>query len=307
MASEKIQKKQGTMRPAKGKEEVRTKNENLPKEVSDMETIAKEDTSHLQKEYKILNEYMNTYMGEVEHLLQENKRLEKEAQQCQRETKAYLSYPTKHSEKYQDLIVTTNDQNHADLSQARLQKEKVISQYTEKEEKVRGLLMDVEKKYSLMSKEAEELQHFKNQLEHAKKIRELEKKLLVTKIQHSEEMQKIKQRFLQATADCEMAFHQKTQALTKRAEEAAIETLIEHLNQVKAENWHLHQKLLSLTQYSKILKETEVQLREQQQQLLWENQHAQNMACEQHLLRQHEACSGNDETHGSHSLPRCVH
>ncbi|NXR03421.1 CC166 protein, partial [Sagittarius serpentarius] len=310
MASKTKQMKQDTVRARKNKQGVRTKNGDISKGISDMEILVKERKLYLQREYQILTEHMNTYMGGVKHFLQENKFLEKEAQRNQEESNAYLSYIKKHNQKCQDLIITLNDQNHTDLSQIRMQKEKVISQYTEKEKEVRSSLMNMETKYSLMKKEVEDLQPFKDpsvQLEQMKKIKELEKELLVTKIQHADEMHKIKSRFLQAKADCEMDFHQKIQILTKRAEEAAIQSLIQHIKQVKAENWHLRQELLRLIQYSKILKETKVQLREQQQQLLRENKYTQDMARTRHWLHQHEAHNANSETYSSHSLFRCVH
>ncbi|NXE28183.1 CC166 protein, partial [Ardeotis kori] len=310
MASKTKQMKQDTIRAGKNEQGVRTKNGDLSKGISNMEILDKDRKWYLQKEYQILTEHMNTYMGRVEHFLRENKLLEEEARQDQEETNAYLSYITKHRQKCQNLIITLNDQNNTDLSQVWMQKEKLISQYTEKEKELRSSLMNVETKYSLMNKEVEDLQPFKClsvQLEQAKKIKELEKALLVTKIQRSDEMHKIKSRFLQAKADCEMDFHQKIQVLTKRAEEAAIQSLIQHIKEVKAENWHLRQELLRLIQYSKILKETEVQLREQQQQLLRENQCTQDMARMCHWLHQHEAHNANGKTYGSCSPLRCVH
>ncbi|NXK05893.1 CC166 protein, partial [Herpetotheres cachinnans] len=315
MASKTKQMKQDTVlgkfsRAGKSKQGVRTKNGDISKGISDMETLVKEGKSYLQKEYKILTEHLNTYMGRVEHFLQENKFLEKEAQRNREESNAYLSYIRKHNQKCQNLIITLNDQNHTDLSQVCMQKEKIISQYTEKEKEVRSSLMTMETKYSLMIKEVEDLQPFKDPsvlLEQKKKIEELEKELLVTKIQHSDEMHNIKCRFLQAKAECEKDFHQKIQVLTKTAEAAAIQSLIQHIKQVKAENWHLRQELLRLIRYSKTLKETEVQLRAQQQQLLWENQYTQDRAHMRHWLHQHEAHNANAKTYSSRSLFRCVH
>ncbi|EOA96696.1 hypothetical protein Anapl_13728, partial [Anas platyrhynchos] len=229
MASVTKQIKQDTTGGGKNKQGVRTKNGDISKGISDMETLVKERKSYLQKEYKILTEHMNTYMGKVEYFLQENKFLEEEARRNREESNIYLSYITKHSQKCQNLIITLNDQNQIDLSQVWMQKEKLISQYTEKEKEVKTSLMNMEEKYSLMNKEVEDLQPFKDlQLEQIKKIKELEKELLVTKIQHSEQMHKIKSRFLQAKADCEVDSHQKIQVLTKRAEEAAIQSLIQH-------------------------------------------------------------------------------
>ncbi|XP_010300594.1 coiled-coil domain-containing protein 166 [Balearica regulorum gibbericeps] len=310
MASKTKQMKQDTTRTGKNNQGIITKNGDTSKGISDMEILVKERKLHLQKEYKILTEHMNTYMGRVEHFLQENKFLEKEAQRNREESNAYLSYITKHSQKCQNLVITLNDQNHTDLSQVWTQKEKLISQYTEKEKEVRSSLMNMETKYSIMNKEVEDLQPFKDpsvQLEQMKKIKELEKELLVTKIQHSDEMHKIKSRFLQAKADCEVDFHQKIQVLTKRAEVAAIQSLIQHIKQVKAENWHLRQELLRLIQYSKILKETKVQLREQQQQLLRENQYTQDMAHMRHWLHQHKAHNANGKTYSCYSTFRCGH
>ncbi|NXL54238.1 CC166 protein, partial [Podilymbus podiceps] len=310
MASKTKQMKQDTMRAGKNKQGVVTKNEDISKGISDMEIFVKERKSYLQKEYKILTEHMNTYLERLEHFLEENKFLEKEAKQNQEESNAYLSYIIKHRQKCQNLIITLNDQNRTDLSQVWKEKEKLISQYTEKEKEVRSYLMNMEMKYSLMNKEVEDLQPFKDQsvqLEQMKKIKELEKELLVTKIQHSDEMHKIKSRFLQAKADCEMNFHQKIQVLTKRAEEAAIQSLIQHIKQVKDENWNLRQKLLRLIQYSKILKETKVQLREQQQQLLRENQYTQDMAHMRHWLHHRETHNANGKTHSSLTSFRCVH
>ncbi|OPJ85840.1 mitogen-activated protein kinase 15 [Patagioenas fasciata monilis] len=114
------------------------------------------------------------------------------------------------------------------------EKEELISQYTEKEKEVRSRLTNVETKYSVMSKELEDLQPFRApslQLEQRKRIKELEKELLVTKVWYADQMHTIKSRFLKAKADCELDFQQKMQFLTKRAEEAAILSLIQHIQQ----------------------------------------------------------------------------
>ncbi|NXG72752.1 CC166 protein, partial [Baryphthengus martii] len=306
MASKTKQMKQDSTQAGKNKQGVIKKNRNTSKGITDMEILVKERKWYLQKEYKILTGHMNTYTGKVEHFLKENKILAKEAQQNQEESRAYLSHMTKHRQKCQNLITTLNDQNHNDLSQVWMQKEKLISQYTEKEEEVRSSLMNMETKYSLINKEVEDMQLVKEQLAQTKKIKELEKELLVTKIQHSDEMHKIKSRFLQAKADCETQFHQKIQVFTKRAEAAAIQSLVQHTKQVKAENCHLRRELLRLIQYSKLLKETKVQLREEQEQLLQENQCAQDMARVRRRLHQHEECSASGETCTSHSLFRCA-
>nr|XP_021138213.1 coiled-coil domain-containing protein 166 [Columba livia] len=272
----------------KNKQGVTTKNGDVSREISDMEALVNERKLYLQKEYKTLTDHVNAYMGTVELFLQENKFLEKEAKQNEEESNAYLSYIAKHSQKCQNMIITLNDQNHTDLSQVQKEKEELISQYTEKEKEVRSRLTNVETKYSVMSKEVEDLQPFKApslQLEQRKRIKELEKELLVTKVRYADQMHTIKSRFLKAKADCEMGFQQKMQFLTKRAEEAAMLSLIQHIQQVKAENCRLRQELLSLIQYSTILKETKVQLLDQQEQLLREQRYLEDVAQARRWLR----------------------
>ncbi|XP_072186262.1 coiled-coil domain-containing protein 166 [Excalfactoria chinensis] len=295
MASKAKQSKQDSSGAGKNKEELKDGD-------TSTETLVRERKLYLQEEYRILTEHVNTYMGRVERFLQENKFLEEEAKRNRKESNVYLSYLAKHSQKCQNLIITLNEQNETDLSRVQKQKEELISQYAEKEKEARNCLMEVETKYSLMNSEVEDLQPFKDlQLEQTKKIKELEKELLVTKIHHAEEMHKIKRRFQQAKADREEDSRQKILALTKRAEEAALLSLIQHIKQVKAENRHLRQELLRLIQCSKVLKEIQVELREQHQQLLREKHCTQDMAHARHRLHQQEAHRANQDTCSSHS------
>ncbi|NXP74121.1 CC166 protein, partial [Ramphastos sulfuratus] len=277
MASKMKLMKQDTMSAGKNKPG-ESRNGNVSKGISDLEVPAKDRKLYLQQECKTLTKYINTYTGKVEQLLQENRFLEKEAKQYQDESSTYLSYIKKHRQKCQNLIITLNDQNHSSLAQALTQKEKLISQYTEKEEEVRSSLMDVETKYSLLDKELEDLEPFKDKVEQTKRIEELEKELLVTKIQHADEMHKMRSGFQQAKAACELGFEQKAQVLSGRAEAAAMQALLQHVRQVKVENWELRRELRRLLQHSAILKETQVGLREQRQQLLRELRCLQDMA-----------------------------
>ncbi|XP_031465516.1 coiled-coil domain-containing protein 166 [Phasianus colchicus] len=295
MASKAKQSKQDSVGAGKNKE-VRTGNKEELQGIksgdaskSAVEALVRERNSYLQKECEVLAEHMDTYVRRVERFLRENRFLEEEAKRNRRESNVYLSYLSKHSQKCQNLLITLSEQNEADLSRVQQQKEELVSQYAEKEKQVRNCLTEMEAKYSLMRDEVEDLQPFKDlQLEQTKKIKELEKELLVTKIRHSEEMHKIKSRFLQAKADREEDSRQKILLLAKRAEEAAIQSLMQHIQEVKAENRRLRQELLGLIQCSKVLKEAQVELREQQQQLLRERRCSQDMARARRRLRQQE-------------------
>ncbi|XP_048338626.1 coiled-coil domain-containing protein 166 [Sphaerodactylus townsendi] len=246
-----------------------------------------EREQYLQKEYAILTEHVDTYTRRMQHFQEQNKFLDKEAQQIRENSKAYLSYLNRRTLRCQTAIVTLNDQNRADLAQVRKQKEQLITQYTDKEKEVKSQLIEMETKYSLMNKEVEELQPFKElQFEQLTRIRELEKELLAMKIQHSEQMHKVKSQFLQQKADYEMASQQKVQALAKLAEKEAVRSLIQHTKQVKAENWRLRHELLNLIKRAEVLKDFMAQLKEQQQQLLREHQYSQDLARMRHWLRQ---------------------
>ncbi|XP_069735438.1 coiled-coil domain-containing protein 166-like [Phaenicophaeus curvirostris] len=305
MASTTKQMKQDTTRTREDKQGARAKNEDQSKGTSGVEVLAQERKSYLQKEYKILTDLMNTYMGRVESLLQENKFLEKEGKRNQKESNTYLSYATKRSQKCQNLVITLNDQNHVDLSKVQKEKEKLVSQCAAKEEELRRALKEVQTKLSLMNKEVEDLQRLFGpsiQLERMKRIKELEKELLVTKVECAEQMHKIRSEFLRAKADCERDFHRKIQAVTERAEAAAAQCAIEQIKETRAENWHLRQELLRLIQHSKVLKDTKVQLEEQQQQLLRENKYILNTAPTRHWLPLQEAHSADSKPSSSHRL-----
>ncbi|XP_007061484.2 LOW QUALITY PROTEIN: coiled-coil domain-containing protein 166 [Chelonia mydas] len=297
MASKKEKPEQKAEDFEKSKQGANRKEDDISKARSSTEPFVKEREQYLEKEYKILTEHVHMYMKRVEHFLWENEFLDKEAQKIREDSKAYMTYISKHTQKHQNAIITLNNQNHFDLAQVRKQKEELISQYTAKEKEVRNQLMEMETKYSLMNKEVEDLQPFKDlQLEQLSRIKELEKELLVTKIQHSEQMHKVKSRFLQVKAKYELDSHQKVQSLAKRAEEEAVRSLIQHTKQVKAENWRLRHELLSLIRRSHILKTFKLQLREQQQQLLREHHYSQDLTRMRHwLIKQHRAQGSNNE------------
>ncbi|NXU56928.1 CC166 protein, partial [Turnix velox] len=307
MAPKAKQNKPDTAGAGKNKQEAKSKSGETSQGMSDMEMLVQERKLYLQEENKTLSEHLETYMGRVEHFLQENKFLEREAQQNRDEGNAYLSYLARHNQKCQDLIITLNEQNHSDLSGVWAQKEKLISEYTEKEQELRGSLTDVETKFTRLSEEVEDLKLFQDPAKQMNKIKELEKELLATKVQQADEMHKIKSRFLQAKADYEKDCGEKMQDLSRRAEEAAVNSLIHYIKEVKAENWRLRQELLELIDYSKSLKETKIQLMEQQEQLLREIQYVQDMARRRQWLHQPRARHSPGQTCSCHSPFTGVH
>ncbi|NWX64552.1 CC166 protein, partial [Promerops cafer] len=257
----------------------KSKDEEAPQETSDMEDPVRERKLYLQEECRILTQDLDTYLGRAEQLLQGNKRLEKEAQGTQEQSQSYLSCRAKLSQDPPDMIITLNDQNCQDLAQIQAQKEELIPRYAGKEQEVRSALKDTEAEASRLDTELEELEPYKEQKVQAEqKVKALEKELRVTRIRCAEETHAIRSRFLQEKADCEQEFHQRMQQLTWGAEEVALQALIQHVEQVKAENRLLRQELLGLLQHCQLLRDAKIQLQDQQEQLLRENQCAQQAA-----------------------------
>ncbi|NXY24593.1 CC166 protein, partial [Atrichornis clamosus] len=263
----------------KNKQGMISKDEETPKEISDMETPPKQRKLYLQEECRIITGHLDTYLGRAEQLLQENKSLEKEAQGTREQSQVYLSCGAKCSRDPQDLLITLSDRNCRDLAQTQVQKEQLIPQYAGKEEEVRSSLRDTETEASLLDTELEELEPYRElSVQAGQRVKELQKELRVTRIQCAEETHNIRRRFLQEKTDCEQEFHQRMQELTCRAEEVAFQALIQHVEQVKAENRRLRQELLGLIQHCQVLRDSKIRLQDQQEQLLRENQCAQRAA-----------------------------
>ncbi|KAK9402773.1 coiled coil domain-containing protein [Crotalus adamanteus] len=247
-----------------------------------------EKEQRLQKELDILSEHVVTYSQRLRHFQSENEYLDKEAQQVREASKVYLSYLTRRTVRCQNAIVSLNDQNRSDLSQIQKQKAEVAAQCAEREKEVRRQLMELENKLFLLNRDVAELQPWQDlQLRHLTQIRELEKELLITKIQHAEQMHRVKSRFLHQAAEYEMNAQQKVQILAKLAEEAAVRSLIQHTKQVKADNWSLQNELLGLIKQAQTLKAFLRHLREQQHRLFQEHQCRQDLARRRTWLQQH--------------------
>ncbi|NXR18970.1 CC166 protein, partial [Cinclus mexicanus] len=246
---------------------------------SDTEDPVQERKLYLQEECRTLTQHLDTYLGRAEQLLQGNKRLEKEAQGTQEQSQSYLSCGAKLSQDPLGMVITLNEQNCQDLAQIQAQKEELVPQYAGKEQEVRSALKDTEAEASLLDMELGELEPYKEQKVWAEqKVKALEKELRVTRIRCAEETHAIRSRFLQEKVDCEQEFQQRMQELTWGAEEVALQALIQHVEQVKAENRLLRQELLGLLQHCQLLRDTKIQLHDQQEQLLRESQCAQRAA-----------------------------
>ncbi|NWW69529.1 CC166 protein, partial [Climacteris rufus] len=264
-------KSRGKEDPVTAGKGMESKDGETPNEMSDVENPVQERKLHLQEECRTVTEHLHTYLGRAEQLLQENKRLQKEAQDTQEQSQAQLRCGAKRSQDPPGLVITLNEQNCQDLARFQLHKEELIPQYDEKEQEARSSLRAAEAEASLLDMELEELEPYRDLSVRAEqRVRQLQKELRVTRIRCAEESHSIRSRFVQEKADCEREFQQRMQELTWRAEEVALRALIRHVQQVKAENRGLRQELLGLLQHCRLLREARVRLRDEQEQLLRE-------------------------------------
>ncbi|XP_030117046.4 coiled-coil domain-containing protein 166 [Taeniopygia guttata] len=257
----------------------KSKDEEAPQEASDTEDPVRERKLHLQEECRVLTQHLDTYLGRAEQLLRGSKRLAKEAQGTREQSQSYLRCGAKLSQDPPGMLITLNDQNCRDLAQVQAQKEELVPRYAGKEQQVRSALKDTEAQASHLDAELQQLQPYREQKVQAEqKVKALEKELRVTRIRCAEETHAIRSRFLQEKADCEQEFQQRMQQLTWGAEEVALQALIQHVEQVKAENRLLRRELLGLLQHCQLLRNTRTELQDQQEQLLRESQCAQRAA-----------------------------
>ncbi|NWV71180.1 CC166 protein, partial [Malurus elegans] len=260
----------------KKKQGMEKKDGEIRQEIIDVEPPPRERKLYLQDECRILTQHLDTYLGRAKQLLHENKRLDKEAQEVEEQNQDYLACAKKRGQDPQDMLITLTDRNCLDLAEVRAQKEKLIPEYAEREEEVRNALKDTEAEASRVDTELEELEPYRElKVQAEKKVKKLEKELRVTRIRCAEETNGIRSRFVQDKAECEQELHQRMQELTWGAEEVALQALIQHVEQVKAENRNLRQELLGLLQHCQVLRDAKVRLQDQQEQLLRENQCAQ--------------------------------
>lgn len=256
-----------------------SKDAEAPEETTEMEDPVRERKLFLQEELRTVTQHLDTYLSRAQQLLQASKLLEKEAQGIREQSQRYLSCGAKLSRDPPGMVITLSQQNCQDLAQIRAQQEQLVPQYAGKEQEVRSALRDTEAEASLLDTELGQLEPCKEQKVRAEqKVKALERELRLTRIRCAEETHDIRSRFRQDKAQCEQSFQQRMQELTWGAEEVALQALIQHVEQVKAENRLLRQELLGLLQHCQQLRDTRTQLQDQQEQLLREIQCAERAA-----------------------------
>ncbi|XP_050001165.1 coiled-coil domain-containing protein 166 isoform X1 [Alexandromys fortis] len=237
-----------------------------------------ERAQYLQREYSLLSEKLVSCEQRVDEVLQNNKFLDSEALRLRDENRLYASYVSAHAQRCANTIVRLEDQNRVDLAQIRWQRAELASLYQERENGVRAQLLEMKTRAENMTQRVLELQPYKElQLEQLARIRTLERELLHMRVEHTQLLHRVKQRFLDDKAACEREARLHVHSVTRRSEREAARALIAHTQAIKMDNGRLRLELLRLLHRAQLLQDLRQQLLEQREQLHRDHENTRNL------------------------------
>ncbi|KAL0598469.1 Coiled-coil domain-containing protein 166 [Plecturocebus cupreus] len=230
-----------------------------------------ERAQYLQREYALLSEQLDACEDRVDQVLQENAFLDREALRLREENRLYASYVSARAQRCANATVRLHEQNRVDLAQIHGQRAELASLYHGREDGVRAQLLEMEARAAQMARQV-------LQLEQLARIRALERELLHMRVEHTQQLHRVKRRFLEDKAAFEREARQRVQSLARRAEWEAARALVVHTQAIKADNWRLRQELLRLLRQTQLLQDTRSQLLEQREQLHREHEDTRDLA-----------------------------
>lgn len=282
------------MPPKKGKKGKGKKGKKGKKESAKSETAENEDDIFvdkeelLQKELDQLTEQLQTQKDKVDELRKETDWLQQEAAKVRVESHEYMSYMEKKTTKRQTTIITLNDANQDEIRTIQQEKEKLLSEFETQKEALRNEMLMKEVTLSRIKQKLEDLSYYKElQKEQLDRIKELERKVMQKRAQHSEAMTELKTKFLNEKRSFQTDAETKISAMAKEANKEAFFCLNEHTLGIKQENRELRHRLLTLIRQTKSLHSHRRHLVEQQRQLTREKQYADDLK-KLHSARQHK-------------------
>nr|XP_012328790.1 coiled-coil domain-containing protein 166 [Aotus nancymaae] len=238
-----------------------------------------ERAQYLRREYALLSEQLEACEDRVDQVLRENAFLDREALRLREENRLYASYASARAQRCANAVVRLDEQNRVDLAQIHWQRAELASLYHWREDRVRAQLLEMEARAAQMARQVQELQPYKVlQLEQLARIRALERELLHMRVEHTQLLHGVKQRFLEDEAAFEREARHRVQSLARRAEREAARALVVHTQAIKADNWRLRQELLRLLRRTQLLHDTRRQLLEQREQLHREHEDTRDLA-----------------------------
>lgn len=120
-----------------------------------------ERAQYLQREYSLLSEQLEACEQRVDHVLQENALLDREALRLREENRLYASYVSARAQRCANAIVRLEEQNRVDLAQVHWQRAELASLYQGREDGVRTQLLEMQERAAQMARQVQELQPYK--------------------------------------------------------------------------------------------------------------------------------------------------
>ncbi|KAJ7372725.1 hypothetical protein OS493_017999 [Desmophyllum pertusum] len=232
----------------------------------------------LRKDLELLTEKLSNLKREVEELRKENEWLQEEAQQTRLESHEYMSYMAKKTQKRQTTIISLSDSNQQELENIKQQREQMLTEYQEKKQALKQLMLEKEAELALTNNELAELEEYQTlQRDQKTEIAQLEKDVHTMRGKHSEAIQKLKSQFLREKRSYQTESDTKIQEMAQQASQEAKQCLDEHTHRIKDENRLLRKELLQLIRRTRALHEHRQELEDQHKTLLREVQYSRDL------------------------------
>ncbi|KAM3857800.1 coiled-coil domain-containing protein 166 [Diretmus argenteus] len=228
----------------------------------------------LQRKFDELTDTLKKLKRRREELCRENEFLQKEANQTRLESQAYISYPSRRTQKCQSLIVTLSDQNQQKLEALKKQRGETLAKYQEQATELKMLIQEKEGKLAALNTEISQLREFKSQQQQQLGRRaELEKEVIRMQRQHWESQRALKADFLSEKQRHQSLAERRAQAEALTANREASCYLRSYTRQVSEENRRLRAELQQLLQRAQALRSRQSRLQAQRQRLLLEREY----------------------------------
>ncbi|PAA73490.1 hypothetical protein BOX15_Mlig001659g2 [Macrostomum lignano] len=255
----------------KADESVAPEVEQPQEEVVDKEQQLKEELAKVIKEVEDAKKKLS-------ELKSENEWLQEESQRIRVESHEYMGYMEKRADKRQKALITLSDYNEHEIKVLLQQREEMLEAYSYQKEELKQTLLSKQNELSKARDELDELAEFKKlKDEQAEMIKHLEKEAQNLRIQHSEQLQQLKAKFMREKREFQEESEQKVHQLSKEAYKEAITSLIDHSNTVKLQNRKLRKDLLHMIQQTRLLQEHKRKLEIQHDELLKEQEFSKDI------------------------------
>lgn len=224
-------------------------------------------------ELEKLNDELASVKSEVERLRKENEWLKDEANRTKMESHEYLQYMSRKTQKRQSTIAMLNEKNEKELEQINAEREAIVEQYEKRKQELKSLLEQKEGEHAQVMRDLQDLAEYQHiRLEQEAEIGHLETEVERLKIEHAETLQQMKSNFLKEKANHEYDADHKIKQMKQKANDEAVQCLVEHTQKISAENKLLRKELLTLIRRSQALTEHKLELQGQRKGLVREHQ-----------------------------------